>query len=38
MLRSSDRIFLTGMFFALAALTIMSNTQCPSWLRIVLFG
>jgi len=30
MMWSFDRIFVTGMFVALAALAIMANTECPA--------
>lgn len=38
MVSKFDKIFVTGMFLALAALAIMENTQCPAWLRGALFG
>jgi hypothetical protein len=38
MMRSFDKVFVTGMFFALAALAIMANASCPVWLSAALFG
>jgi hypothetical protein len=33
-----DKIFVTCMLSAFAALVMLVNTQCPSWLKTVLFG